>query len=196
MANQQEQSDPSLHDRAPASDQSGRDDLPTVAPGEDQPQEAQPSQTPEAQLAALQAERDDLESRLLRVSADYQNYVRRSQQNLTDAQDQQLMQVVKALLTPMDQFDHALAVDPDATTTQAVLQGVQIVRDELQKVFNQFGIKRLEVQPGDEFDPLRHEALQRIATEGVDSGRVAQQVQAGYLLGDKPLRPAKVIIAE
>jgi len=63
------------------------------------------------QQADLEAELAQLNERLLRVSADYQNYVRRSQQNVTDARDQQLMQVARALVTVLDHFDRAIEVD-------------------------------------------------------------------------------------
>ena len=147
-------------------------------------------------IAKLTAERDEFESRLLRVSADYQNFVRRSQQSTSDACQQQLIQLAKALLGPLDHFDHALAADPGQATTESVLQGVQIVRDDLLKVLDQFGVKQLNVEPGDEFDPVRHEALQRIEAEGIEAGAVAQQLQPGYVLGDKTLRPAKVVVAQ
>lgn len=150
----------------------------------------------EQQQDSLQAQRDELEARLMRVSADYQNYVRRSQKNTVAACDEQLMRVAKSLLTPLDQFDQALAVDPEHVTPESILQGVQIVRDELMKVLEQYGIKRIEAQPGQEFDPVRHEAVQRQPMEDLESGAVAQQLQPGYMLEDKTLRPAKVVVVE
>lgn len=150
----------------------------------------------EEQEASLQAQRDELESRLVRVSADYQNYVRRSQKNIVAACDEQLMRLAKSLLTPLDQFDQALAVDPEHVTPQSILQGVQIVRDELMKVLEQYGVKRLDAQPGEEFDPVHHEAVQRLPMDDLQSGSVAQQLQPGYTLGDKTLRPAKVVVVE
>ena len=147
-------------------------------------------------MTALRTERDELESRLLRVSADYQNFVRRTQQNTKDACEQQLFQLAKALLMPLDHLDHAMALDLEKAASDSFVKGVQIVRDELTKVLDQFGIKRLKVRAGDEFDPVCHEAVQRMAVEGLASGVVAEQVQSGYVLGDKTLRPAKVVVAQ
>lgn len=166
------------------------------APLEDEGAQATGPRAPVDPMQALRAERDELESRLLRVTADYQNFVRRSSQNAQDACQQQLMQMAKALLVPLDHFDHAMTVDLEKTSSQTFAKGVQIVRDELMKVLEQFDIKRLEVNAGDPFDPVRHEALQRMPAQDVESGAVAQQIQAGYLLGDKTLRPAKVVVAE
>ena len=159
----------------------------------------------EAQVATLQAELDDLQSRLLRLSADYQNYARRSQQNIDDAKQQQLMSLARGLLAVLDHFDRALEVDPKNAGSQGLLQGVQIVRDELHKLLEQWGIRKIAVQPGDVFNPLFHEAVMRQPAPTAESGaasepgeaapnRVAAVFQAGYTLGDKTLRPAKVSI--
>jgi len=155
----------------------------------------EPVESPEG-ASALKAQNEELEAKLLRVTADYQNYARRAQQSAADACQQQLMKLAKALLTPLDHFDHALAAETRASSNQSLLKGVEIVRDELYKVLEQFDIKRIDVNPGDEFDPVRHEAIQRVQAEGVQSGAVAQMLQAGYTLADKTLRPAKVVVAE
>ena len=104
-------------------------------------------------LTALKTERDELEQRLLRVSADYQNFVRRSEQNLQTTRQQALIDVAKALLTPLDHFDHALDVDPQTTTAEALQQGVRIVRDELVKALDQFGVARITAEPGGRVRP-------------------------------------------
>ena len=160
--------------------------------------DATPAEQPSARnvLEKLQAERDDLESRLLRVSADYQNFARRAQQNVAAARDQQVMAMAKALVTVLDHFDSALSVDPQKTRPADLLQGVQIVRDELLKTLEGFGVRRLDVVQGEAFDPIRHEAMIRQRVEGLDPDHVAAQLQPGYLLGDKTVRPAKVSVTE
>lgn len=152
--------------------------------------------SPQEQIAALKAQRDELEAKLLRTAADYQNYVRRSQQNINDACTQQIMSLAKALITPLDNFDHALTTPLQGDMDEGFIKGVQIVRDELLKVLEQFDVKRIDVKAGDEFDPIRHEALQRVPAKDVPSGAIVEQYQPGYLIGQKTLRPAKVVIAE
>ncbi len=195
MTDQEEQGDsPSSSESCRPSQGVADPDETTVSEQDDRSDvAAEPHPDPQT---GLQAQRDELEAQLLRVSADYQNFVRRSQQNIHDACQQQLLGLAKALLTPLDHFDRALDLDPEKTTTDSLVKGVQMVRDELMKVLDQFGVKRLEVSAGDSFDPVCHEALQRMPVEGLDSGAVAQQLQPGYLLGDKTLRPAKVIVVE
>lgn len=148
-----------------------------------------------AQLEALQAERDALESKMLRIAADYQNFQRRAENNINDARKHQKMDMVKSLLGVLDHFDHALSVNPDGTSAKAVFDGVQIVRDEFLKTLEQFGVSRIEAKQGEPFDPNRHEALMRQPTEGVESDHVVAQLQPGYAMGETTLRAAKVTIA-
>ena len=158
-------------------------------------QEQDGEQSDEQLLADLQAQRDELENKLLRAAADYQNLARRSQLNVEAARQQQLLDVARALVGVMDHFDNALNVEPGKTDTASLLTGVRIVRDELTRTLEQFGIRRLDVQPGEEFDPNRHEALMRQEQQGINSNHVVTQLQPGYVLGDRTVRAAKVSVA-
>lgn len=146
-------------------------------------------------LKRLQSERDELESRLLRVSADYQNFARRSQQNVDIAVEQKLMDIARGLVTVMDHFDRALDVDSKSDAA-GVLKGVTMVHDELLSMLNRLGIERVNVEPGAEFDPVRHEALLRQPSDKIASNHVTMQMQPGYVLGEKVIRPAQVGVAE
>lgn len=147
-------------------------------------------------VATLEQRHAEMESKYLRAAADLQNYARRARQNIEDAREQQLMDVARALLPVLDHFDHALEVDPAKTSPDALLKGVQIVRDELLGALERFGVKRVEVKQGDVFDPNRHEAMMRQAVEGLGPDLVATQFQPGYVLAEKTLRPAKVTVTE
>ena len=138
----------------------------------------------------------ELESKLLRAHADYQNVIRRSHQEVSNAREHQLMDVAKDLLTVLDHFDHAVAIDPETSSAQDVLNGIMIVRDELTRTLERYDIKRLTVETGEEFDPNRHEALMRQPSEHLESNQVVSQLQPGYMIKDKTLRPAKVSVAE
>jgi len=159
-----------------------------------QPEQGESPETPT--IEQLQQERDDLEERLKRVSADYQNYMRRAQQNVTTAQEQQLMSVAKNLVTVLDHFDNALQADPETTSPSKMIEGVEMVRSELLRVLGQHGIERIEAAVGEAFDPNRHEALMYQPTDEVEPDHVAMQMQPGYTLGEKTIRPAKVAVAQ
>ncbi len=181
-----EPQDPRSPDRS--ADQSQQDQRAATLEGDTVAQDND-ALDPQEQIASLNA-------KLLRTTADYQNYVRRSQQNISDACSQQLMSLAKALVTPLDHFDHALTTQSQGVADEGFIKGVQIVRDELIKVLEQFDIKRVDVKAGEEFDPNRHEALQRVPAQDIPSGAIVEQYQPGYVMGQKTIRPAKVVVAE
>lgn len=165
----------------------------------DAPAEAEPVEEPDVAddpLKTLQAERDELHDRLLRVSAEYQNYAKRTAVNLENAQRQKVVDIARGLVSALDHFDRALQVDPDTTSTPDLLKGVTGIRDELLKALQSFGIERVDVAAGEEFDPNVHEALMRQPSEDVDSNHVVMQLQPGYVVGDRVVRPAQVAVAE
>lgn len=146
-------------------------------------------------VEALQQERDELFARLQRVSADYQNYIKRAQQNLTDSIGLAKGDLAKQFIGVLDHFDNALSQEPQGDEAKRLYDGVRIVRDELMKVLQGIGVERIEVEPGEPFDPNIHEAMLRQPAEGVAAGHVSAFFQPGYRLGERVLRPAKVAVA-
>lgn len=138
----------------------------------------------------------ELEKKLVRANADYQNVVRRSEQNVINAREYAIMELAKELLTVLDHFDHALMVDPENVDPKSLLNGMQIVRDELIRTLHRYGVKRLDIEPGQEFDPQRHEAMMRQPADDMESNSIVSELQPGYSIGDKLLRAAKVSVAE
>ena len=114
-------------------------------------------------LTELQGKYDELQQRLLRLAADYENYKRRSLLNIDAAREQSVMDMARALVTVLDHFDRALEVEVKDPAGESLLKGVQMVRDELLRTLERFGVRRLEVRPGDPFEPEKHEALMRQA---------------------------------
>ncbi len=145
---------------------------------------------------ALRAERDELEQKLLRTAADYQNYVRRMSRQLETVQQQRVVDIARALVTTLDHFDRALQTDPEQTTPEELLHGVASIRDEVVKALGVFGFSRLDVEPGEEFDPNRHEALMHQPHDDVEAGHVIQTLMPGYFVNDTPVRPAQVSVAQ
>lgn len=156
--------------------------------------EAQPE--PEDPITVLQRDLDELNDKYKRAMADYQNYARRAQLEMANARQQQLRDVARDLLTVLDHFDRAMQVDPKTATVQGLFDGVGIVQNELAQVLQRFGVLRIVVEVGDEFDPNLHEAMMRQAVEGLESNRIAEELQPGYRIGDVALRPVKVAVTE
>lgn len=160
------------------------------------PQEPDPIKTRDQRIAELEKQVSQLNDKILLAAAEYQNVVRRSRNNVIEAREQNTMDIAKGLMQSLDLFDMALACDPKKVTADTILMGVQMVHAEMIKSLDGFGIKRVTVRPGDDFDPQRHEAVARVPGNGVASGKIASQLQCGYMLGDKTIRPAKVNVAE
>lgn len=151
---------------------------------------------PLSEVDTLKKELEETQQRLLRVSADYQNFARRSQNNIESARQEQLGDMAKSLLVVLDHFDRAMAIDPEKTGTQSLLQGVQIVRDELLSTLERFAIRQQAIKPGEEFIPGKHEAVMQQEVQNMEPGLVAAVLQSGYELGDRTLRPAKVSVSK
>lgn len=146
---------------------------------------------------ALRAERDELLARLQRVSADYQNYMRRSEQQTRDMIEYARGDLLRMFIPVLDHFDRALGSvgpAPDAATA-SLAEGMRIVRDEMLRVLGQAGAERIEVNVGDPFDPQLHQAVMRHAAEGVAANHVTMSLQPGYVYKGRTLRPAQVAVA-
>lgn len=148
------------------------------------------------EFKAVQAERDELEAKLMRTAADYQNFVRRSQQNVAAEKQETLMKVARALVGVLDNFDRALELDPETTSATDMHKGVASIQASLVQALEGFGLKKIVANPGDEFDPNLHEALMRQPSDEFESNHIAAQFMPGYVLKDHPVRPAQVSVAE
>jgi len=186
-------SDDIEHTQQPAPEAEDLDELPGL---DDEADGGAAEPAPIDLLAKVQQERDELEQRLLRTTADYQNFIKRSQQNVVAAEEQTLLGVARSLVTVMDHFDRALDVEADKAQVKDVLAGLQIVHDELLAALGRFGIERVDAEAGTPFDPNYHEALMRQPADDIETDHVVQQFQPGYKLKDKPVRPAQVSVAQ
>jgi len=146
-------------------------------------------------FAATLSERDELQDKLLRIGADFQNFQRRAANNEREARTGATVGVVQSVLPVMDHFDLALEQDQSAATAEQILGGVQIIRDELERVLASFGVVRIAPVAGDAFNPSEHEAMLQQPSTEVEPGHIVQTLGGGYRLGERVIRPAKVIIS-
>ena len=158
------------------------------------------SQSKDAAQAAsgddsLRKERDDLYDRLVRATADFKNSQRRLEQEKEQALQFANSNLVKALLPVMDNFERALAVDPQKTDSAAVLKGMQIVQDQLATLLKQQHVQVISPKPGEHFDPERHQALMQQPSEQYPDHSIIQVLQKGYAMHGRTLRPASVIVS-
>lgn len=152
-------------------------------------------------IGQLEAELDDAKNRTLRLMADFQNYQRRALQNEIVAKQQGVAGIAGSVANVVDHFDTALAQTSKSTNPEQILSGLRLIRDELVKALGQHGVTALAPQPGDLFEPGKHEAVMQQAADGVEPGHVVNTFQPGYVLAgrdgspDRVLRPAKVVVA-
>ncbi|MHB8417362.1 MAG: nucleotide exchange factor GrpE [Myxococcales bacterium] len=132
--------------------------------------------------------------RQLRAAADLENYKKRAVREREEAEKFAVGKLVKELLPVLDSFDRALEHAAVSAGGDALVQGIAATRKLLEDTLGKFGVRGFSAK-GQPFDPTRHEAVQRIETADVPPGTVAQEVQRGYHLHDRLLRPAMVAVA-
>jgi molecular chaperone GrpE len=145
----------------------------------------------EERIAALEAERDERLDDLKRVAADFENYrkrVARDQESLVARAHERL---VKELLPVLDDLERALAAAEEHEEIE-LEEGVRLVHQELQAALKREGLA--EIETNGRFDPHVHEALLSQPSEA-EEGSVLEVVQKGYRLGDRVVRPARVVVA-
>lgn len=147
-------------------------------------------------MRQLEAERDEALAKYKRALADFQNFQRRSTTNEQMARQRGMADVLRAILTPLEHLDLAVSQQPPSEAERRLLDGVRMVRDEFVRALGSAGVSRVEVKPGDVFDPSRHEAIMMADAPGLEANRVAQQIQPGYAVGDILVRPARVALSK
>lgn len=148
-----------------------------------------------SRVAAAESQRDEAEARYRRALADFTNYQRRSLANEDDARDRGVAGVIESVIPALDHFEQALGHDPAKMTSEALCKGMRLIQDELVRALGQHGAGVIQPGLNDEFDPQRHLAVARRAADGVAPGHIVEVYQTGYTLGERVLRPAKVVVA-
>jgi molecular chaperone GrpE len=147
--------------------------------------------SPEDQLAALRAERDEVKDRMLRVAAEFENWKKRARKEQSDAEARARESVLRDMLEIVDNLERATAVKADG---DALLKGVNLVLRLFQNKLERHDVRPFEAK-GQPFDPKLHEAISQVPTADVPAGSVATELQKGYRIGDRLLRPAMVSVA-
>ena len=147
--------------------------------------------TLEEQVAALEAERDEHLNDLKRVAAEFENYRKRVLREPESLVARAHERLVEELLPVLDDLERALAAAEHHEEAK-LEEGVRLVHKELADALTREGLA--EIETTGQFDPHVHEALLSQPSEAAD-GSIIEVVQKGYLLGDRVVRPARVIVA-
>jgi molecular chaperone GrpE len=150
---------------------------------------------------SLDRELADTKDRLLRTLADMENLRKRTEREVADARMYGISAFARDVLTVADSMHLALeALDTELreksdSTAKALLDGVELTERALMNALEKHGVKRIEPL-GQKFDPNKHQAMYEADDASMPAGHVAQVVQAGYLIGDRVLRPALVAVSK
>jgi molecular chaperone GrpE len=175
-------------DTAPHPDSEGAAEAETVA--DDSPADI------EAQLAAAQKEAKDYHDRMLRMAAELENYKKRSARELDDIKKYATENLIRQLLTVVDNLERAIAsASPEKQSDQGVVDGVALTLAEITKILEKHYVSPIEAL-GQPFDPAFHQAMCQEESTDQPPNTVVQEFQKGYLLHDRLLRPAMVVVSK
>ena len=155
----------------------------------------------DAEIAALKEEVVQSKDRLLRLAADMENLRKRTDREKAEATLYAATNFARDLLSVSDNLRRALEALPQDEREHAgeieknLIAGVEVTERELSNVFQRHGIRRLETV-GQKFDPNFHQAIYEVPTSEKPPGIVMQEMQAGYAVGDRCLRPAMVGVSK
>ena len=145
-----------------------------------------------SELQKLKAERDSLLDRLARAQAEFENARRRASKEQQDFRDYAAAESIKPLLPVLDSFERALQVKSEPGDFRS---GVELIYKQLQDALAKLGVSAISAK-GQPFDPHVHEAIEMVQTSDVPDHEVMEELQRGYKIKDRLLRPAMVKVAK
>lgn len=148
--------------------------------------------TAELELRKLRSERDDLLDRLARLQAEFDNSRKRAAKENADYRDYAVADAARGLLPVLDSFD--LALKNAGTKPEDLRKGMELIRKQLQDALQRMNVQRVAAQ-GQPFDPRVHEAIEMVESDQVPDHHVLEELQPGYKIKERLLRPAMVRVA-
>jgi molecular chaperone GrpE len=148
----------------------------------------------ESDSSELQRQRDEYYDLLLRKTAEFDNYRKRTERDRQSLTDAAAASIIEELLPLMDDLERALKVEAGAEAG-AYRRGVELIYKQLSEVLRKRGVRPIEAV-GADFDPYYHQAVTHEHAEGRRDGEVIEEFRRGYMLGDRLLRPSMVKVAK
>ena len=159
--------------------------------GEDDPMKAL-----EAKFEAKEKEAEENYDRLLRLSAEFENYKKRSSREIEEFRKFANQSLIKEMLSVVDNLELAInSTNSHKAIDKDLLQGLEMTHREILKVFEKFNVKPIDAK-GQPFDPTFHEAVMQEETNDYAKNTVINEMQRGYMIHDRLLRPSMVVVAK
>jgi molecular chaperone GrpE len=149
----------------------------------------------ETDPAELQKQRDDYYDRLLRKTAEFDNYRKRTERDRQALNEAAAASIIGELLPLVDDLERALKADTGSEGGEAYRRGVELILKQLGEILRKRGVREIEAL-GADFDPHYHQAVSYEPAEGRREGEVIEEFRRGYMLGDRLLRPSMVKVAK
>jgi molecular chaperone GrpE len=156
-------------------------------------QDPAPAETQNDLVEELRREKDSLQDRLLRTAAEFDNYRKRVERERRDLADYMKADVLAEILPIVDNFERALQAP--SSDADSVRKGVELIYKQMVDFLRKRGVTPIEAL-GADFDPNFHQAVIHETSPAHREGEVIEELQRGYMLGDKLLRPAMVKVAK
>jgi len=162
---------------------------------------AMPQEAPADPVADAKREAAEYKDRLLRTLAEMENLRKRTEREVADARIYGIASFAREVLAVADNMHRALGAigselrEHGEAKVKSLIEGVELTERELMKALEKSGV-RMFSPAGEKFDPNVHQAMFEMDTRDVPPGHVAQVIQAGYMIGDRVLRPAMVAVAK
>jgi|SRR5215467_10428012 len=144
-----------------------------------------------AELDRLKAERDNLLDRLARMQADFENARKRGAREQQEFREYAVADAIRSLLPVLDSFDRALATNVEVAEFHS---GIELIHKQLHDALAKLGLRAIPAK-GEPFDPHLHQAIEMVDTTEAKDHEVLEELQRGYKLKDRLLRPAMVKVA-
>jgi molecular chaperone GrpE len=159
------------------------------------------AESPVDQVAVLEAEKNELKDKFLRLMADMENLRRRTEREVADARTYAVANFARDMLNVADNVRRGIETVSDEAregaddSLKSLLEGIELTERDLLKTLERHGVKKLDPM-GQKFDPHVHQAMFEVPNPDVLNGTVVQVVQPGFVIGDRVLRPALVGVAK
>ena len=145
--------------------------------------------------AELEAKVNELEDKLLRKAAEFENYKRRTENDQFNLLSFAAESFITKILPVIDDFERSLDHISDAESAEAIKDGIMLVYDKLLKILDEQGVKKID-SVGKPFNVDYHDALMQVKDDTVPAHTVVEEVEKGYMYKNKVIRHAKVIVSE
>ena len=173
---------------APEEPKASQDEQPVA------PQPESPDESPQDQLEKLHQERDELQQKLLRKAADYENYRKRTMKEREDLRAETEAYLIEDLLPAIDTLKLGLQAAENHDGAADITQGFALVLEQFRNILSQRGL--VETDPvGEAFDPKLHDGVSQIASDDVAEGNIVETIRIGYYFKERLLRPATVVVS-